>query len=1440
MKGGRVRSGRHGTGRRTRAGLALLLALGAMGVVASAPPAVEAAPTAQAVAPGFAVSTVSSGLTYPTNFALADDGRVFVTEKSGRVVVLDDLDDETPTEVIDVGGDIHDYEDRGLLGLEVDPDFPDEPYIYLLYTLDEGDSWNDECPNPPGTFDDGCVVDGRLSRIEVDADNDVVGSEQVLLQDVWCAQFPSHTVGDLEFAPDGALLVSAGEGADYNSVDFGQNGGDDDSPTPANPCDDPPGGTGTTLTPPTAEGGALRSQDLLTPGDPLTYDGTLLRIDSDTGEAMPDNPLVGGDVTDDDPIVAHGMRNPFRITSRPGTDEVWVGDVGWGTWEEINRVESTTDDIVENFGWPCYEGAEPQSTYAGVGLDMCAGLYDGTFDTELRSPHFVYRHGNPPDPARCGTQPGGSITSIAFYEGGDYPVTYDGALFFGDYTRGCIWAMMPGVDGLPDTSQVTTMVTGAYPVDIEAAPGGDLLWLDILEGTLNRIGHFGDDLPPAAVIDVDTDNGPLPLTVQLDGSGSVAGDGGALTYAWDIDGDGAYDDSTDPATGVTYTAAGDVTVRLQVTNAAGLSHATSVVIHAGNSRPVPTIAAPAAGTTWSVDQVLALAGEATDAEDGAVGATALSWQVNLHHCSTPDDCHVHLLQTIAGQATPTITAPNHEYPAYLELELTATDAGGLTGTTALRLEPATHDLAVESDPPGLDLSVGSRTAAAPYTQTVIADSYHTVSAPSPQTLGASTFRFGAWSDAGSPVHQITVTEPATLRASYSADPAAPVSHYVSDLPWVSETNGYGPAERDMTNGETAAGDGTPLTIAGQSWPKGIGAHANSEIVVDLPPDCTRFDAVVGLDDAVGNNGTVQFRVLGDGAELAASPVLTGTDPGQALTADLSGVAQLTLVTDDTGDNNWWDHADWGDALLTCEPPPAEPETVYVSDLPWVTETNGYGPAERDMTNGETAAGDGATLSLGGQTYAKGIGAHADSAVVVDVPADCRRFDAVVGVDDGVGLNGTLQFTVMGDGAELAASPVLAGGSPGHALTAEVTGIAQLTLVVDQAGDNNWWDHADWGDARFTCGGPEDPEDPDDPPGPGGFGTPASLPTGDRTHAVVARDLDGDADLDLVAAAAGDDAAVVLLNAGDGTFAPAATYPTGPGTFPKHVEVGDITGDGVLDLVSANQDSLDGTDVTVFAGLGDGTFAAGTAYAACERPHQTAIGDVDVDGDEDVVVACWGGGVVSVLRNDGTGTLGAPEDVPAAWAPHSLVLRDFDGDADLDLATAALGDNRLAVSLNAGDGTYGAPTLLWSGVGPHNLVADDLNADGAWDLVVTAQDDDVIGVLFGNGDGTFDDAVFTSVGSVPKATSVGDVDGDGLADLVTANTHGNYPDGSAPTSLTVLLGNGDGTFDPGFTLANDLSPFSVAIADLDGDGTNEIATANWHSDDVKVWTRQPQP
>ena len=1390
---------------------------------------------------GFTVTTELSGLNYPTNLELAPDGRVFVAEKSGRVVAFDGLDDTTPAVVVDLGGDIHNYEDRGLLGLEVDPGFPTDPYLYVLYTLDPGDSWGDACPSPPGTFDDGCVVNARLARLTVDADNHMVGDELVLLEDMWCAQFPSHTVGDLEFTPDGALLVSAGDGADYNSVDYGQRGGSAGSPTPANPCGDPPGGTGVALTAPTARGGALRSQTLTGPGTTHTYDGSILRVDPDTGAALPDNPLVGGDDPVDDRVIAHGFRNPYRMAARPGTGEVWLGDVGWGTWEEVNRIPDPADGVVENFGWPCYEGFERQSSYGAVGLDVCEDLYDGTTATALTDPYYAYRHGQVPDPGHCGGDEGdngAAVTAVSFYDapggtGGGYPAAYDGALFFGDYARRCIWAMKPDASGTPDPTQVETAVVGAYVVDIEAGPGGDLFFVDILEGTISRLSWVGSDVPPRASIEATPDNGPLPLAVQLDGSESTSGVPGALTYAWDLDGDGEYDDSTAASPAHTYTTAADVTVGLRVTNAEGLSDTATTVVHAGNSRPQPVIAAPTSGTLWQAGQTLALEATATDPDGGTVAASTYEWQVDLHHCSTPTDCHVHPLQTITGQPSASIVTPSHEYPAYLELTLTVADGSGLTGSTSLRLDPATVDVQFATQPSGLTLGVGSHVATAPFTQTVIVGSNVTVAAPTPQVSGGVSYGFSSWSDGGARVHDVTVTAPATFTAAFA--PTTPGSGesgvaYLSDLPWAAESNGFGPAERDLTNGGDLALDGTTLSLRGETFLKGVGAHAAGSISVDVPAGCTSFSALVGVDDEVGANGSVTFTVSGDGTSLATTPLLTSASPARPVAVDVSGVDRLTLAVGNGGDDASWDHADWAAARFVCgdpPPPPPSPGAVYVSDLPWSDVTNGFGPPERDTSNGTDAATDGRRMALRGAAHVKGVGAHAAGSLSVDVPVGCTAFSAVVGVDDEVGANGSVTFTVSGDGASLATTPVLTSASPAHPLDVDVTGVDQLTLAVGNGGDDNYWDHADWADARFTCS---------EPP-PGGFTQPQSLPTGDRTHSVVARDLDGDADLDLVAAAAGADAAVVLLREGSG-YAPAVSYPTGPGTFPKHVEVGDLTGDGIVDLVTANQDSTSGQDVAVFAGVGDGTFGPAATYPACERPHQTALGDVDGDTDLDVVVACWGGAVVSVLRNDGSGVLGAPEDHTAADAPHSLVLRDFDGDADLDAAVAAFGDNRVAVLLGDGAGGFGAPTLLWSGLGPHNVVSGDLDGDGDADLVLTAQNDDAVGVLLGNGDGTFADAVFHDVGPAPKSSAIGDLDGDGDADLVTANTHGNYPDGSAPTTLTVLLGDGDGGFTPGFTLPNDLTPFSVAAADLDGDGTTDIAAADWHSDDVKVSYRPP--
>jgi hypothetical protein len=135
----------------------------------------------------------------------------------------------------------------------------------------------------------------------------------------------------------------------------------------------------------------------------------------------------------------------------------------------------------------------------------------------------------------------------------------------------------------------------------------------------------------------------------------------------------------------------------------------------------------------------------------------------MHHC--PSNCHEHTVQTFTGVASGSFTAPDHEYPSYLELRLTATDSGGLTNTASLRLDPRTVVLTFQSSPNGLQLAVNTSTATAPFSRTVIVGSSNSISAPTPQSKGGKTYRSATWSDGGAQTHNIIAPATAT---SYTA------------------------------------------------------------------------------------------------------------------------------------------------------------------------------------------------------------------------------------------------------------------------------------------------------------------------------------------------------------------------------------------------------------------------------------------------------------------------------------------------------------------------------------------------------------------------------------------------------------------------------------------------------------------------------------------------
>ena len=1118
----------------------------------------DAPVVADMVPGGFEESTVWTGLTNPTAIRFAADGRVFVAEKSGVIKVFDNLSDPTPTTFSGLSTNVQNFWDRGLLGLALDPSLTGGTgtgsYIYVLYTYDHvlgtgggAPKWGDGCANPPGATTDGCVVSGRLSRFAVTGTS-IDPTEQPLIED-WCQQYPSHSVGSLAFGPDGALYVTAGDGASFNTVDYGQLGGTT-SPvvTQKNPCGDPPGDG---MTPPTAEGGALRSQDLRTaptssgtgypdvvladaplayyrmnessgstlidatgsrngtyvgspalaqpgavgtgvvfdggPGDyaqvsswttqpaapasleawishdgikfagvdttiagfvsagsralrlmafavdadtlelgiytengnahfdwtpadqgwhhlvgtidaagstgrlyldgiqvavsglgypgtgatqpfrigtgtdlgaagtqswpggidevavysqalgaaqvaahynarasggastsdPTTLDGAILRVDPATGAGMPGNPFSSSPDPNSRRIIAYGLRNPFRMTMRPGTNELWFGDVGWTTWEEVNRIPNATDSVAENFGWPCYEGSNRQGGYDGANLNICETLY-AQGPSAITAPIYSYNHSSTVVSGEACPTGSSAISGLTFYpeSGGSFPASYHGGLFFTDHSRECIWFMPKGTDGQPDPAARQTFATGLVgPVDLAIGPNGDLFYVDFDSGSIRRITWSGGNQSPTAAIQAVPTSGAAPLTVQFSGSGSFDPEGSALEYAWDLDGDTAFDDAIGVTASWSYSAPGNVTVRLRVTDAQQATGTATQVINVSNTAPVPTISSPTADLTWKVGDSIAFSGSASDAQDGTLPATALSWALVLQHC--PSNCHAHVVQSWSGVASGSFSAPDHEYPSYLELSLTATDSFGSSATRTVRLDPQTVVLQFQTSPVGLALAVNAQSSTAPFSRTVIVGSSNSVTATSPQTVGGAGYTFASWSDGLAQSHQIIApATTTTYTASYTTSSFAIATSADAYIRWNKTGQNFGTqSQLQVRNGQyrsylkfvvtaltaapssvrlrlwvtDASPNGGSCFLVGNTWTE-TGITWNNAPAIPGTAISTIGAAAVGtwvecnVTSVVTGNGTYSFALSGGNNDVASyASRETANDPVLVIT-----------------------------------------------------------------------------------------------------------------------------------------------------------------------------------------------------------------------------------------------------------------------------------------------------------------------------------------------------------------------------------------------------------------------------------------------------------------------------------------------------------------------------------------------------------------------------
>jgi hypothetical protein len=353
-------------------------------------------------------------------------------------------------------------------------------------------------------------------------------------------------------------------------------------------------------------------------------------------------------------------------------------------------------------------------------------------------------------------------------------------------------------------------------------------------------------------------------------------------------------------------------------------------------------------------------------------------------------------------------------------------------------------------------------------------------------------------------------------------------------------------------------------------------------------------------------------------------------------------------------------------------------------------------------------------------------------------------------------------------------------------------------------------------------------------GMGSFGAAAifDLNGGMTPRSMVAGDFNRDGQLDLATANQDSDNVSVLLNLTaptPGNYGPVQRFnPNGGSAFA--LTTGDINADGNPDIITVNDGS---NNISVLMGDGMGSFAIGTTFGigGGTGPRSVVIGDFNKDGKADVATANNGTANISVLLGNGSGGFATTSlfGLNGSTGPFALVTGDFNKDGNPDLATSN-GTNDVAVLLGDGTGNFASATLfgLNGGAAPNSLVVGDLNRDGNPDLI-TANGSNDVAVLLGDGSGSFGTATLVSLngGTSPLLVVVADFNKDGKPDLATAN--------NASDNVSVLIGNGMGSFDvaSNIGLNGGDGPRSVVVGDFNGDGNSDLATANGFSGNVSV-------
>ncbi len=494
-----------------------------------------------------------------------------------------------------------------------------------------------------------------------------------------------------------------------------------------------------------------------------------------------------------------------------------------------------------------------------------------------------------------------------------------------------------------------------------------------------------------------------------------SGANGSVTFQVWADGVSLYDSGLMTATTTTKSISLDVTgrneLKLIVTdggNGNAYDHAdwaaARVNCGSANAKPVPSIAAPLASLKYKVGDVIAYSGSATDAEDGTIPASGLAWQVIIHQCPG-GVCTTQVLLSSSG-ASGSFPVADHGDDSYFEIILTATDSSGQTNSTSVSIQPQTVQLTLNSSPSGLQLVFGGDAVTTPYTRSTVVGSTRTLNAPSPQ----GDYAFSSWSDGGAQQHDVAIGQSNVTFTATFLDSTPPV----------------------ITATQATAITQNSATI---TW----ATNEPADTLVEY-----------GLTSSYGSTTVLNTTLT--------------TGHSQPLTGLAASTPYHYRVKSKDASGNPAASADQTFTTAAA----AVPVTKYLSDLTWTSATNGWGPVEKDKSNGEQAAGDGKTITLNTVTFAKGLGAHAASDIRYNLAGACSTFNASVGVDDEVGTLGSVVFQVWLDGTKAYDSGTMTGSTATKTVNVNTTGKNQLQLVITDAGNGNAYDHADWAGATITC------------------------------------------------------------------------------------------------------------------------------------------------------------------------------------------------------------------------------------------------------------------------------------------------------------------------------------------------------------------------------------